>query len=144
MQTQNYRYRQDCNAEEAEPIEKPKADTASTPVEVSFVEETDDIDNDKKEDNDCDVYIFRYQDNFKVGEAQEAINQIEENLNQTFRKNRVKDLDQVFIESLEDNEFQVKVKMKKNNWPVELSARNVQTSTHPGNPVTVSIKNILR
>ena len=48
------------------------------------------------------------------------------------------------IENLEDDEIQVKVKMKKNNWSVELSARNVQTSTHPGNPVTESIKSILR
>ena len=60
------------------------------------------------------VYIFRYWDNFKVSEAQEAIDQIEEKLKQYFRRNRVKDLDQVFkiddIENLEDDEIQVKVK----------------------------------
>ena len=49
-----------------------------------------------------------------MSEAQEAIDQIEEKLKQYFRRNRVKDLDQVFkiddIENLEDDEIQVKVK----------------------------------
>ena len=70
-------------------------------------------------DNDCDVYIFRYRNNFKLSEAQEAIDHIEEKLKQNFRRNRVNDSDQVFqidnIENLEDNEIQVEVKMKKNN-----------------------------
>ena len=63
-------------AKEAEKIEKPcskvteKDPKGDTPVEVASVEETDD--NDKKEDSDCDIYIFRYWDNFKASEAQEA------------------------------------------------------------------------
>ena len=99
-------------------------------------------------DGDCDVYNFTYWDNFKVSQAQEAINYIVENLKRNFLKNRVKDSDQVFkiceIENLDENEILVKVKLKKNNWPVELSARNVQTVYKPENPVYVSIKNIQR
>jgi hypothetical protein len=93
-------------------------------------------------------YIFRYWDNFKVSEAQEAIDYIAGILKQNFRKNRVKDSDQVYkigeIDNLDDNEIQVKVKMKKNNWPVEFSARNVQTASQTGDLVSVSIQNILR
>ena len=101
-----------------------------------------------KIDGDCDVYNFTYWDNFKVSQAQEAINYIVENLKRNFLKNRVKDSDQVFkiceIENLDENEILVKVKLKKNNRPVELSARNVQTVYKPENPVSVSIRNIQR
>ena len=83
-----------------------------------------------------------------MSRAQEAINYVEENLKRNFLKNRVKDLDQVFkicdVENADENEIQMKVKLKKNNWPVELSARNVQTAYKPENPVSVSIKNIQR
>ena len=53
-------------------------------------------DSDKKMESDCDIYIFRYWDNFKVSEAQEAIDYIEGKLKQNFRKNRVKDSDQLY------------------------------------------------
>ena len=98
--------------------------------------------------SDCDVYTFTYWDHFKVSQAQEAINYVEENLKKSFLKNRVKDLDQVFkicdVENAEDNEIQLKVKLKKNNRPVELSARDIQTAYKPGNPVSVSIMKIRR
>ena len=98
-------------------------------------------------DKDCDVYIIRYWDNRKSSEAQEALNYIEENLNLNFKKNKVKETDQVYkicaIENHKENEIEVKVKMKKDNWPVELSARNLQTSGQEGQ-VSVSLKNILR
>ena len=65
-----------------------------------------------------------------------------------FLKNRVKDSDQVFkicdVKKAEENEILVKVKLKKNNWPVELSARNTQTVYNPGNPVYISIQKIQR
>ena len=50
------------------------------------------------------------------------------------------------VENADENEIQVKVKvkLKKNNWPVELSARNVQTVYKPENPVSVSIQKIQR
>ena len=137
-----------------------KADQESPVVDVASVGETDktssddsdaihdEADNNTKADNDCDIYVFRYWNNLKMSEAQEAVNHIEEKLKLNFRKNRVKDCDQVYkiddIKNLDDNEIQVKVKMKKNNWPVELSARNCQTATYPGIPVQVSIKSILR
>jgi hypothetical protein len=99
-------------------------------------------------DGDCDVYTFTYWDNFKVSQAQEAINFIEENLKKNFLKNRVRDLDQVFkicgVENADENEILVKVKLKKNNWPVELSARNTQTVYNPEDPVSVSIQKIQR
>ena len=98
-------------------------------------------------DSDCDVYIFTYWDNEKKSKAQEAINYIEGKLKEKFIKNKVKESDQVFnffeIESLGENEIQLKVKMKKNNWPVEKSARNVQTSGLDS-PFSVSIKTIQR
>ena len=57
-------------------------------------------------------------------------------------------LEQVFkicdVENAEENEIQVKVKLKKNNWPVELSARNTQTVYNPEDPVSVSIQKIQR
>ena len=51
-------------------------------VEIAADEESDDNskDADDKMDSDCDVYICTYWDNFKVSEAQEAINYIEESL----------------------------------------------------------------
>ena len=48
------------------------------------------------------------------------------------------------VENADENEIQVKVKLKKNNWPVELSARNVQTVYKQENPVSVSIQMIQR
>ena len=131
--------------------EEPPVKAASgKEVEIAADEESDDIakEADDNIDSDCDVYIFTYWDNFKVSEAQEAINYIEESLKKNFEKNKVKALDRVFkiydIKNSDDNEIQVKIKMKKNNWPVELSARNVQTAYNPGNPVSVSIKSIQR
>ena len=101
-----------------------------------------------EDDSDCDIYIFRYWDNFNTSKAQEALDYIEKNIKQNFKKNKVKDSDQIYkvhkIENLEDNEIKVKVKLKKNNWSVERSARNVQTASQPGDPVSVSIKTILR
>ena len=86
-------------------------------------------------------------DNEKPSEPQEAKDYIDRKLKQTFKKNKVKKYDQVYkicnFEYLEGNELQVKVKMRKNNWPVELSARNLQTSGRD-NPISVSIKTIQR
>ena len=100
------------------------------------------------DDSDYDIYTFRYWDNFKPSEAQEAINYIEEKLKQNFKKSKIKDSDQVFkvdsIENYEDNQILVKIKLKKDNWPVELAARNVQIATLPGNPIGVSINDIKR
>ena len=82
-----------------------------------------------------------------MSEAQEALNHIEEKLKLNFKRNNVKDSDRVFkvfnVESLDDNEIQVKIKMKKNNWPVELSARILQISGEDI-PVSISIQNIQR
>ena len=72
---------------------------------------------------------------------------IEEKLKLNFKRNNVEDSDRVFkvfnVESLDDNEIQVKIKIKKNNWPVELSARTLQTSGEDI-PVSISIQNIQR
>ena len=99
------------------------------------------------EDMDSDLYIFTFWDNEKITESQEATDYINSKLKQTFKKNKVKDSDKIYkicaIEHLEGNEIQVKVKMRKNNWPVELSARNLQTSGRD-NPISVSIKTIQR
>ena len=101
-----------------------------------------------EDDSDCDIYIFRYWDNFNTSKTQEALDYIEKNIKQNFKKNKVKDSDQIYkvdkSENLEDNEIKVKVKLKKNNWSVERSARNVQTASQPGDPVSVLIKTILR
>ena len=101
-----------------------------------------------KDKSDGDIYIFTYWDNFKVSEAQEALNYIEGKLKENFVKLKVKESDQVYkvegIEKLEENEIQIKIKLKKENWLVERSARNVQTAYKPEDPVYVSIKNILR
>ena len=95
----------------------------------------------------CDVYTFTYWDNEKSSVAQEAINYIEDKLKEKFKKNKVVESDQIFkifnIERVEENELQIKVKMRKNNWPVEKSARNVQTSGQ-NDPVSVSVKSIQR
>ena len=86
-------------------------------VEIAADEESDDNskDADDKMDSDCDVYICTYWDNFKVSEAQEAIDYIEESLKKNFEKNKVKALDRVFktydIENSDDNEIQVKIKI---------------------------------
>ena len=121
-------------AEEAEKVD----DEDVTTEEVEAVDQSE---------NDCDMYTFRYWNNQKQSEAQEALDYIEEQLKHNFKKNKVKDSDQVFkvfnVESLDENEIQVKIKMKKDNWPVERSARNVQTSGEHI-PVSVSIKNIQR
>ena len=94
-----------------------------------------------------DLYIFTFWDNEKTTEHQEATDYIDSKLKQTFKKNKVKDSDTIYkicaIEHLEGNEIQVKVKMRKNNWPVELSARNLQTSGKD-DPISVSIKTIQR
>ena len=121
-------------------------------VEITTNNEHDDTAEEaevvNKIDSDSDVYTFTYWDNFKVSQAQEAINYIEDNLKKNFLKNRVNDLDQVFkicgVEKADENEILVKVKLKKNNWPVELSARNTQTVYSPEIPVSVSIQKIQR
>ena len=101
-----------------------------------------------KDDNDFDIYIFRYGDNINTSKAQDALKYIEKTLKQNFKNSKVKDSDQIYkvdeIKNLYDNEIQVKVKLKKNNWSVERSARNVQTASQPGDPVSVSIKSFLR
>ena len=112
-----------------------------TDVEAEEAETKDDM------GSDCDVYTFTYWDNEKSSVAQEAINYIEDKLKEKFKKNKVVESDQIFkifnIERVEENELQLKVKMRKNNWPVEKSARNVQTSGQ-NDPVSVSVKSIQR
>ena len=81
-------------------------------------------------DSDCDVYICTYWDNFKVSEAQEAIDYIEESLKKNFEKNKVKALDRVFktydIENSDDNEICVKIKIMKNNLPTMSRRPSIQ------------------
>ena len=100
------------------------------------------------DDSDCDLYIFTYWDNFKASKAKDTLDYLEQNLKQNFKNLKVKDSDQIYkvdkIEHLEENEIEVKIKLKKNNWSVERAARNVQTAYLPENPIFVSIKNILR
>ena len=83
-----------------------------------------------------------------MSKVQEALDYIEKSLKPNFKNLKVKDSDQIYkvdeIEHLEENEIQVKVKLKKNNWSVERAARNTQTAFLPGNPISVSMKNILR
>ena len=118
---------------------------------VAVMMETKDVAEEAKDedklDMDFDVYIFTFWDNEKPSEPQEAKDYLDSNLKLTFKKNKVKESDQVYkictFEHLEGNELQVKVKMRKNNWPVELSARNLQTSGRD-NPISVSIKTIQR
>ena len=100
------------------------------------------------DDSDCDVYIFTYWDNFKASKAQDALDYLEKTLKQNFKNFKVKDSDQIYkvdkIEHLDENEIEVKIKLRKNNRSVEQAARNVQTAYLPENPIFVSIKNILR
>ena len=102
-----------------------------------------------KSDEEYDTYLFSYWDNKKEGNSKEAIECISNNLTYNFSKNGVLEKDRVFdifeVTEHEDNEneIELKVKLKKNNWPVELSARNCQTGIGDI-PVTVSIKRILR
>ena len=120
-------------------------DDSDTNAEKAFtsINEMDD-----KDDSDCDIYVFRYWDNFNTSKAQDALDYIENTLKQKFKNNKVTVSDQIYkvhkIENLDDNEIEVKVKLKKKNCPVELSARNVQTAYQEGDPVSVSIKTILR
>ena len=125
------------------------AEKADKELEVEEADDASEQDNSNtKMESDCDIYIFRYWDNFNTSKTQEALDYIEKNIKQNFKKNKVKDSDQIYkvhkSENLEDNEIKVKVKLKKNNWSVERSAGNVQTASQPGDPVSVSIKTILR
>ena len=63
-------------------------------VEIAADDGWDDIAKEvyNKMDSDCDLYICTYWDNFKVSEAQKAINYIEESLKKNFEKNKVKSL----------------------------------------------------
>ena len=77
---------------------------------------------DDKDDSDCDIYVFRYWNNLNTSKAQDALDYIEKTLKQKFKNNKVKVSDQIYkvhaIENLDDNEIEVKVKLKKNNCPV--------------------------
>jgi hypothetical protein len=46
--------------------------------------------------DDSDIYIFRYWDNFNSSRAQDALDYIEKNLQQNFKKNKVMDSDQIY------------------------------------------------
>ena len=106
------------------------------------------LENNVKDKNDSDMYVFGYWNLHEVTKAQEAIDHIEQKLIQSFKTLKVKECDQVYkvdgIESLEDNEIQVKIKLKKSNRLVEQAARNIQTYYQPENPNSVTIKYIQR
>jgi hypothetical protein len=48
------------------------------------------------DDNDFDVYIFTYWDNFKDSKAQEALDYIEKSLKQNFKNFNVNDSNQIY------------------------------------------------
>ena len=106
------------------------------------------LENDVKDKNDSDMYVFGYWNLHEVTKAQEAIDHIEQKLIENFKRLKVKECDRVYkvdgIESLEDNEIQVKIKLKKSNRLVEQAARNIQTYYQPENPNSVTIKYIQR
>ena len=106
------------------------------------------LENDVKDKNDSDMYVFGYWNLHEVTKAQEAIDHIEQKLIENFKTLKVKECDRVYkvdgIESLEDNEIQVKIKLKKSNRLVEQAARNIQTYYQPENPNSVTIKYIQR
>jgi hypothetical protein len=74
------------------------------------------------DDSDCDLYIFTYWDNFKASKAQDALDYFEKTLKENFKNLKVKDSERIYkvdkIEHLEENEIEVKIKLKKNNWLV--------------------------
>ena len=127
-----------------------KANCTAENVVMDCHEKCDmDTEKDVKSDEEYDTYLFSYWDNKKQGNSKEAIECISNNLTYNFSKNGVLEKDRVFdifeVTEHEDNEneIELKVKLRKNNWPVELSARNCQTGIGDI-PVTVSIKRILR
>ena len=106
------------------------------------------LERDVQVENDSDLYTFTYWNNLDVSKAQEAVDYIEEKLKENFKKLKVKDIDQIYkidkIESSEENEILVKMKLKKNNGLVERAARNVQTGYRSKNQHLVSIRSIQR
>ena len=62
-------------------------DDSDTNAEKAFtsINEMDD-----KDDSDCDIYVFRYWDNFNTSKAQDALDYIENTLKQKIKNNEVK------------------------------------------------------
>ena len=94
-----------------------------------------------------DTFIYTYRDNVKCGIAEEAVDFFEDCLTKNFEENKVKNQDRVYQifspKHVEDNDIEVRLNLKKNNWLVERSARKIQTGNVDA-PVYVSLKDIVR
>ena len=103
------------------------------------------LDSDE-ESKEFDQYVFSYWNNKKKSDGREASHFIAVNLKKNFIKNGVCKADQALkicnVRALEDNEVELTVLMKKNHWPVELSARECQTTEDV--PVSITLKKICR
>ena len=79
------------------------------------------------------MYIHNYWDNLKGSNAEEAVDYTEGHLKQNFNDFNVIRSDQVYQifapTIMEDNEIEIKVKLKKNALLVEHSTRKVQSET---------------
>ena len=120
------------------------------PAEIVAENEIDELEVVSSSDEitkNYDEYIFSYRNNKKLSNEREASHCIAVKLKQNFLKNGVGKADQVLkickTRSLEDNEVEVSVLMKKDQLPVELSARNCQTTSEDV-PVSISLKKICR
>ena len=83
----------------------------------------------------------------KCSIADEAIDFIENSLSKTFDQSKVKVTDRMHQilrpRQMDENEIEIKLNLKKNNWLVECSARRIQTGSVDA-PVYVSLKDIVR
>ena len=82
----------------------------------------------------------------KCSIADEAIDFMESSLNKNFEDSKVKMSDRVYqiMKPMQmEEEIEIEVNLKKNNWLVERSARRIQTGSVDA-PVYVSLKDIVR
>ena len=94
------------NSEEESLDNKDNLKSAEKAAETSSIDE----------DTDYEIYSFHYLDKSKKSEAQDAINFIEKDLQENFKKNEVTESDQIFkIEEtkIAGEGFEVKFKVKK-------------------------------
>ena len=103
---------------------------------------------DENEVVDSDLYTFKYWDNTKDSNVDEALAHIRSSLNQSFLRNNVDESNRIlkkcYAKHVEDNVIEVSVHLKKDIWLVEKSARGIQIPYDPGKPINVSLKNIER
>ena len=94
-----------------------------------------------------DTFIYTYRDNMKCSVADEAVDFIENSLSKNFDQSKVKVTDRMYQilrpRQMDENEIEIKLNLKKNNWLVERSARKIQMCTEDA-PVYVSLKDIAR